>query len=113
MTHTRGTGSQRSEGDRRKQQHGCTAHCTVSIHRLTTCQKCQAHSNAYNRGTAKVGSTKMITLRYSPVCSKTYTRRFSVPLAQDLMTNSQVRPPRSFTGKLYDLQTNINTLILL
>ena len=45
-----------------------------------------------------------LTLRYSPVCSSTYTRRFSVPLAQDLMTNSQVRPAPSFTGKLYDLQ---------
>jgi len=29
-----------------------------------------------------------------------------------LMTNSQVRPPRSFTGKLYDLHMESDTLIL-
>ena len=50
-----------------------------------------------------------LTLRYSPVCSSTYTRRFSVPLAHDLMTNSQVRPAPSFTGKLYDLHTHTHS----
>lgn len=41
-----------------------------------------------------------VTLRYSPVCSRTYTRRFSVPLAHDLITNSHFLPDRSFTGRL-------------
>ncbi len=37
-------------------------------------------------------------------CSSTYTRRCSVPLAHDLMTNSKARPLASVAASAYALQ---------
>lgn len=42
---------------------------------------------------------------YSETCSRTYTRRCSVPFAHDLITNSHALPALSLTGRLYDLHT--------